>query len=528
MLPAPRPSRRHRCGGTLLLLLLLLLACLACLVGTGATSSSDDSYPTYRQCLATTAHDTLRYGLVDWDRRGVCLRRPRCRDVVAVSRHRPATAPFPATTRACSVQVDGLGPVPENFAAGAALSCEPGHYRPPNSCVLRNVLVGPRGDVLVPIAGVKPAKLDGGSVFDLWNVRHHQHHSNSVVADDDDASMLLKSTTSPFWCERISGPVVAFSFYYHYGSGNYYHFVYDTLLPLFALLEGRGWLLPPLPSEDQRVLWPTVEHGGLVGYAPGVDWTTDAFARRQPDGARPFWHAALRSIFPDWELRPLTNATLDQDWVRAAGSDGAGRRTCVRQAVFGLPKTNFADAQLVKRFVTFLRARLALPPQGHVVCTNLAGDTGGLRAAFVRRSNRRRVLNHEALVSIMRERFETDVLRLERLPFREQLRRMGDYALLVGMQGAGLINGLFLPAGAHVVVLFQYNAASDSFAQLLRPRVASYRRWVNVNKENSFNDPEKDPFHDIADTIVDEAEFRMIVDSVYQRLCEGGESRSGA
>ena len=78
------------------------------------------------------------------------------------------------------------------------------------------------------------------------------------------------------------------------------------------------------------------------------------------------------------------------------------------------------------------------------------------------------------------------------------------------MQGAGLMNGMFLSKAAHVIVLFQYNAASDSFAELLRPRLASYKRWINHNLTNSFNDEEKDPYHDIANTVVNIEEFELL------------------
>jgi hypothetical protein len=122
-----------------------------------------------------------------------------------------------------------------------------------------------------------------------------------------------------------------------------------------------------------------------------------------------------------------------------------------------------------------------------------------------------------------------DVLRLEKMTMREQVLSMRRYSVLVGMQGAGLVNGMFLSKAAHVVVLFQYNAASDSFAELLRPRLASYRRWMNHNVTNSFNDEEKDPFHDIANTVVDLEEFRLLwkleVDSMRSECV--GEMREG-
>ena len=390
---------------------------------------------------------------------------------------------------------------------GAVVMCKDGHYRPPNSCFFKRILVDAHGGISMPAHGAKPPTLSGGSVFDTWNI-------HKFIPTHDEQRK----------CEILSGPVVAFTFYYHYGSGNYYHFVYDTLIPLFALLEAQGWMLPPSAGE-RRLLWPTVEHGSLVGFEEGVDWSTDAFSRRREDGLPLYWHEALSSIFGDtWLIEPLTNATLERRLQRQniEGLDFPPKFVyCVDELVAGLPKIDFGNAALISRFVGFVMKKLGLEKR-HVECEGgMAEGLKHLRAGFVKRSNRRRVVNHEAIVSIMEKYIETDVLQFERLTFKEQLRLMGKYALIVGMQGAGLINSLFLPEGAHVIVLFQFNAASDSFAQLLRPRVASYRRWVNQIRKNSIHDPEKDPFHDIADTIVDEEEFELMLRSTLGEMCEG-------
>ena len=117
-----------------------------------------------------------------------------------------------------------------------------------------------------------------------------------------------------------------------------------------------------------------------------------------------------------------------------------------------------------------------------------------------------------------------DEIHFEDMTMREQVTSMSKYAIVVGMQGAGFINALFLSKQAHVIVLFQYNAASDSFAELLRPRVHSYKRWINSIEANSKNDPQKDPYHDIADTVVDMHEFTMLWKGEMSGLlqeCEG-------
>jgi len=83
---------------------------------------------------------------------------------------------------------------------------------------------------------------------------------------------------------------------------------------------------------------------------------------------------------------------------------------------------------------------------------------------------------------------------------------MADVAVLVGMQGAGMTNGLFLPAGAAAVVLYELGAVEDLFAELLRPR-GPYLAWVNEHEENSVCDQAADRFCDSPDTVVDVGEF---------------------
>ena len=219
---------------------------------------------------------------------------------------------------------EGGGAAAETETETAVMQCKDGHYRPPNSCFFKHVLVDASGGMRVPLGGGgggRPKTLEGGSVFDVWNMRRGFAARRGGGGGGDGKD-----------CVVLTGPVVAFTFYYHYGAGNYYHFVYDTLLPLFALLEAQGWLLPASPGE-QRVLWPTVEHGSLVGFDEGVDWSTDAFSRRRDDGSLPYWHEALVSIFGAWEVEPLTNATLERRLQRAGLGTWRehGKCHCVRR-----------------------------------------------------------------------------------------------------------------------------------------------------------------------------------------------------
>ena len=82
--------------------------------------------------------------------------------------------------------------------------------------------------------------------------------------------------------------------------------------------------------------------------------------------------------------------------------------------------------------------------------------------------------------------------------------------MMIGLQGAGMMNSLFLEKGSSVVCLFQYNAASDSFRRLLKP-LFNYYTWVNTHVNNSVTNLTHDPHHDQADTIVNISEFLDVI-----------------
>ena len=449
-----------------------------------------------------------------------------------------------------------------------SVTCELGHYRPRGSCHFRNAVVLPDATIQSTPFELSPS---ARSVVDLWNV----HISDSVAytstttpaatTGDTDSTTTISSTTTTTTattttttttfssepktskCTQIRGPVIAFTFYYHYGHGNYYHFVYDTLIPLIALLEQKQqtqkqtgaetdhatWLMH---SHTDAQLWPTVEHGNLPGKQPGVDWDTNAFSSSSSSStgniqlqSLPYWHSSLLQLFPNFLLRPMTRA----HWPLQSKSLSTPA-LCIHDLILGLPKVEHSSPEVVERYVGHVRHLLKLVPPPLLPSHSAAAlaqrsfPCAMLRCGFVRRSNRRRVINWKELAGIMQQDMPVDILRMEKMTMRDQLDSMQKYSILVGMQGAGLINGLFLPKAAHAVVLFQYNAASDSFAELLRPRLTSYKRWINHNESNSRNDRDKDPFHDIADTIVDTAEFRLLWNgevSALQQECSNSSRR---
>ena len=412
------------------------------------------------------------------------------------------------------------------------LKCERGHYRPRGACHLHRAVVLPNSTIQLPLTNVEDDAYFQ-AVTELWDLK-------------------LEETTTTDCTITHDGPIVAFTFYYHYGHGNYYHFVYDTLIPLFTMLEQKKMLDKGGDGSESAELWPTVEHGNLPGMVPGVDWNTNAFDAAGASPQLPYWHSSLLSLFPTFRVRPLTRAEwplstevqhpllLSSSTTAAAAAvpppaapvapppAAAAGTVCVRDIMLGLPQTDHSNPIIIDRYVAYVQRRFSISPPSSPPSIQLQCDS--LRAGFVRRSNRRRIVNHQELLQIMERDIPVDELRLETMTMREQVSSMKKYSVLVGMQGAGLMNGMFLSKAAHVIVLFQYNAASDSFAELLRPRLASYKRWINHNLTNSFNDEEKDPYHDIANTVVNIEEFELLwkleMDSMTSECV--GERRGGS
>jgi hypothetical protein len=267
-----------------------------------------------------------------------------------------------------------------------------------------------------------------------------------------------------------------------------------------------------------------VEHGNLPGMVAGIDWTTDAFDQmhNQPT-TWPYWYSSLVHLFPQFQVRPMTH----REWPLASPTtllESETRSTalplCISTLVLGLPKTKHGSNHvLMDQYVAYVQQRLTqnhrkehhplvLPPPSS--SSPPPPSCNALLGGFIRRQNRRRIVNHQDLVATMSQDMTVNVIHFEQMTMREQITSMANYSIVVGMQGAGFINALFLSKHAHVIVLFQYNAASDSFGALLRPRLRKYNRWINSHEQNSFNDVDKDPYHDIADTKVDMKEFTLM------------------
>lgn len=97
--------------------------------------------------------------------------------------------------------------------------------------------------------------------------------------------------------------------------------------------------------------------------------------------------------------------------------------------------------------------------------------------------------------------------------FIQDIHSLQDLRLLIGGQGSGLINGLYLRPKSNNIILYQY-LGWDVFNIYLKPRGEIYN-WYNLYKNKSFCNLENDPFCDSPNTEVD---IDVVVDIVVKAL----------
>lgn len=365
--------------------------------------------------------------------------------------------------------------------AGATFTCTRGFGQPPNFCSATSLTVQ------ISQAGVclhlptKPElivlpELKGGSVARLWNVSFTPAiMGEGYVADRAECSQATAFFITVPYAESIGGRV------------NYYQWHVDVLLPLYVAFEHHKLLdeastsalvnavIYPAVSDLQ---WPTPPSA-----APAIAWTTPAF-----DDPSSFWMQTLETM-TDGAVRPLA--------AQAVNLEGPTSTTMrYSRAFLGLPSVEHPSAPVMLNFVNFLRGRLGLSADP-VPCS--APDV----IAFVRRTNRRVLLNEADLAAAVQDDLGAVVQWIEfgREGFKADVAALQHVRVLVGGQGSGLTNGLYLRPHSAVVCLYQLGAW-DVFEEYLKPR-GPYRWWANSNPAASVCNKTVDRFCDSPDTVVD-------------------------
>ena len=374
-------------------------------------------------------------------------------------------------------------------------NCVDGHYRPASSCIVGNI------------------RLDANGTFSTASKPKLPQTKRRAFDKAMFSLETLERAADQSSCKQfVNRDAVFFSIYFHHGHGNFFHFFHDSVFPLFKTIAGV--------KTQRPVLFPFVEHGSLHGLPAGIAWDVkDVFSR----SVQSFWMSLLQLLFADRSQNDLI--PLDREFLNRVKTDGD---VCFSRVRFGLASYTDDDASFLNQFRAHVFSRTEINPPlpvGTMTVPQLARYS-----IFVKRSKRRRILNRAELI-----RGVSDMLPMvrsisfENMSFHDQVKSLENCSLYIGMQGAGIINALYLPRGSAIVVLFQYMAASDSFSRLFERAEKGrhpYFRWVNRNVSNSVVQNEAlDPFHDNADTIVDVREFRGIVKKAIHALDPTAQSR---
>ncbi|KAK6179932.1 hypothetical protein SNE40_012179 [Patella caerulea] len=286
-----------------------------------------------------------------------------------------------------------------------------------------------------------------------------------------------KTSDHTISCDKVYDSGYLFPIFYHYGNSNYYHLHYDTLMPLYHYLYYKK------KNNKNTALVPGVETKRLEV----IDWTTPAF-----DDEDKFWNrvvSILSNASPDIDMLPVNlNLITTYDSI------------CFKTAYFGTPKIQRADEKFMKSFVMFVK--------NHFNISHNQLDTN--RVGLIKRSNRRRIRNEEELIKNIRKFTDADVLVFENMTFQEQVQAVQSYTVLIGMNGAGLTNALYLPPGAVAIQMVPYKAQVNfaEFAKLLKAR-GPYLEWHNKHEHLSVANHNGD--HSQGDTIVNVKEFVTLV-----------------
>jgi protein O-GlcNAc transferase len=234
---------------------------------------------------------------------------------------------------------------------------------------------------------------------------------------------------------------------------------------------------------------PTVETSRLKV----MNWDTDAFHEKNLNKYFVLVHKTLAG--DEFDLVPADSHLF------ASNPNGF---TCFETAHFGVPSVGYPNPEIVPEFTNFIRQRLgltSLPPP------NIP------RVGLITRATRRRITNEDELIAAISPIVEAERIEFSGMTFKEQVKAVQRFTVLVGMNGAGLMNAIYLPEGAVAIQLAPYNATQlnvNEFGKVLKSR-GPYMEWRNTHAEKSSSTREADPFNSQADSEVDVAEFIELI-----------------
>ncbi len=350
----------------------------------------------------------------------------------------------------------------------------PGHY-PSMLCKIQLAALNATGEYFV-YAGTQDyiKNVCVGSTLDVWDIRAFPR---KVTLD-----FIRYDPNEANHCHEIHDIGMVFLVFYWAKSSNYFHLHYDTVLPLFKFMHQYAMKVP----ESAIVLMPSVETTRLQK----IDWDTDAFN----DKAK-YWNEIIRLLAGKRNIMPLNRALLKEK-----------RNLCFKELYLGTMQHAHNMAQTstehIPKYVYYIWKQLKISPfktfKEH-------------RVGIISRKNRRRILNEDELVSVVKPFAEVDLLTFEKMTVKEQIQSMQKYTVLVGVNGAGLMNGLYLPRYGVAVQIVPYNCTVNwkEFGAILQAR-GPYLVYHNEHPDRSVTKPH-DRYNNNPDTNVHPEEFKDLI-----------------
>lgn len=216
------------------------------------------------------------------------------------------------------------------------------------------------------------------------------------------------------------------------GRSNYYHFVFDLLLPLFLLIqkspEGNAFCIPPVGPFKARI---HQLFGDRVRIMPRRDLNAD------PDACRLIG------------MNPLC--------VRS-GSETVEAFSRFAFDRFGIERSATKNVLLIERIET----DPSYTPKGRMQSSG---------------SSLRSIPNHDELRALLESRmnpnFQLHNLRLEKIDFETQIALFANAALVIGQHGAGMANLVWMPR-ASTVVEINHSKTLNHFNRLCKLKDHQY------------------------------------------------------
>ena len=314
---------------------------------------------------------------------------------------------------------------------------------------------------------------------------YYKHDGDGAILTSDCHGLHIwdmnnDPTMSDVSCDEYYDVGYAFTIYYYRGS-NYYHLFYDMVIPLFKDVYHKK--SEEVAGKQKIMFMPTVETVRMQK----LNWDTDAFVRPQDEK---YWNEIARAVAGQNDYRPL-----DRNFIRRK------KDICFKELKFGTPGVDYTDIELINGVSKYIMEQVNVS----------RGPFKEHKVGIITRAKRRKILNEEELIKAIEPIYNVDLVEFAGKTFREQVEMMQHYSIFVGINGAGLMNALFLPPYAVCIQLVPFEAQVNfiQYGALLQSR-GPYMVWHN--KHESLTRPAPgDSYNSRSDTIVHVEEFKNLI-----------------